>query len=213
MCLWFLEHITAGKTNLPAIVLIKVLFLRLTLNGRQPQLHKMTGTQRGCLPRPRWHMLWTSTNFKRYSLSDYWLKDRVRKENGGKINVSIISEISKHWHCAYKPADVIPHQQSGLIIKDDRKGELNKIDQIQKDVLQNGNCCTFLLWKNRVLHKDEVGSLVESEWVSALLRQPINQPFKHLSPPLPVSALRSTAAARGPQEATGWGFSKPIFSF
>lgn len=55
----------------------------------------------------------------------------------------------------------------------------------------------------RVSHKDGVGSLVESEWVSAVLRQPINQPFEHLFPPLPVSALRATAAARSPQEATG----------
>lgn len=55
----------------------------------------------------------------------------------------------------------------------------------------------------RVSHKDGVGSLVESEWVSAVLRQPINQPFEHLSPPLPVSALRATAATRSPQEATG----------
>lgn len=52
----------------------------------------------------------------------------------------------------------------------------------------------------RVSHKDGVGSLVESEWVSAVLRQPINQPFEHLSPPLPVSALRATA---GRQESTG----------
>ena len=59
------------------------------------------------------------------------------------------------------------------------------------------------LWIRRVLHKEGVGSLVESEWVSAVLRQPINQPFEHLSPLLPVSALRSTAAARSPQEATG----------
>ena len=55
----------------------------------------------------------------------------------------------------------------------------------------------------RDLHKDGAGGVVEPEWVSAVLRQPINQPFEHLSPPLPVSALRSTAAARSPQEATG----------
>lgn len=59
------------------------------------------------------------------------------------------------------------------------------------------------LWIRRVLHKEGVGSLVEAEWVSAVLRQPINQAFEHLSPPLPVSALRSAAAARSPQEATG----------
>ncbi len=59
------------------------------------------------------------------------------------------------------------------------------------------------LWIRRVLHKEGVGSVVEAEWASAVLRQPINQPFEHLSPPLPVSALRSTAAARSPQEATG----------
>lgn len=67
--------------------------------------------------------------------------------------------------------------------------------------------CTFplmeKLWIRKVSHKERVGSLVEAEWVSAVLRQPINQPFEHLSPPLPVSALRSTAAARSPQEATG----------
>ena len=55
----------------------------------------------------------------------------------------------------------------------------------------------------RASHKEEAGSLAEAEWVSAVLRQPINQPFEHLSPLLPVSALRSTAAARSPQEATG----------
>lgn len=59
------------------------------------------------------------------------------------------------------------------------------------------------MWIRRVLHKEEVASLVESEWVSVVLRQLINQPFEHLSPPLPVSALRSAAAARSPQEATG----------
>lgn len=56
------------------------------------------------------------------------------------------------------------------------------------------------------LNTEGVGSLLESEWVSAMLRQPINQPFEHLSPPpsaLPVSAQRSTAPARSPQEATG----------
>ena len=60
--------------------------------------------------------------------------------------------------------------------------------------------------------KEKVGSAVEPEWVSTVLRQLINQPphSKHLSPPppptpppLPVSALRCTAAARSPQEATG----------
>lgn len=56
-----------------------------------------------------------------------------------------ISTIHTLKLCLYKPADVILQQQSGLIIKDDSKGELNKIGKIQMDVLQNGNCCTFLL--------------------------------------------------------------------
>lgn len=47
-----LQDITAGKPNLPAIVLIKVVFLRLALNSRQHQLHTMTGTWRGRLPQP-----------------------------------------------------------------------------------------------------------------------------------------------------------------
>lgn len=63
--------------------------------------------------------------------------------------------------------------------------------------------CMFSLmdqpWINT---KTELAASV-SEWVSGVLRQPINQPVEHLSPPLPVSALRSTAAARSPQEATG----------
>jgi len=75
-----LEHITVGKPNLPAIVLIKVLFLQLTLNGRQHQLHKTTGKRRGCLPQPRWHLLWTSPDFKRYSQGDYRVTDRVKKK-------------------------------------------------------------------------------------------------------------------------------------
>lgn len=80
VCLRCLEHITAGKPNLPAIVLIKAVFLRLSLDGRQDQLHKTTGTQTGRLPQPHWHPLWTSPDFKRYSLSDYRVTDWVKKK-------------------------------------------------------------------------------------------------------------------------------------
>lgn len=38
----FVGHITVGQPNLPAIVLIKDLFLRLALHVRRHQLHETT---------------------------------------------------------------------------------------------------------------------------------------------------------------------------
>ena len=87
VCLWRLEHITVGKPNLPAIVLIKAMFLRLSPDGRQHQLHKTTGTRRGRLPQPHWHPLWTSPDFKRYSLSDYRVTDLEEKKKEGNEKV------------------------------------------------------------------------------------------------------------------------------
>lgn len=52
VCWRCLEHITVGEPNLPAIVLIKAAFLRLSRDGGQDQLHKTTGTGTGCLLRP-----------------------------------------------------------------------------------------------------------------------------------------------------------------
>ncbi len=125
---WCLEHITVGKPNLPAIVLIKAVFLRLSLDGRQHQLHKTTGTRRGRLPQPHWHPLWTSPDFKRYSLSDYRVTDWVKKR-GKRESVSFKSPITKHWHfdafetCAgvWKPAETGRQQQSGPIMEVDKK--------------------------------------------------------------------------------------------
>lgn len=56
------------------------------------------------------------------------------------------------------------------------------------------------LWIRRALHKKGVGSLVESEWVSAMLRQPINQPFEHLSPP---TSCKCSAIHSDRQESAG----------
>lgn len=107
--LWCLEHITVGKPNLPAIVLIKAMFLWLSLAGRQHQLHKTTETRRGRLPQPHWHPLWTSPDFKRYSLSDYrvtdWAKIKKKRET-----VSFKSPISKQWHLKH----VLPSENPQL---------------------------------------------------------------------------------------------------
>lgn len=79
VCLWCLEHITVGKLNLAAIALIKAMFLQLRPDGRQRQLHKTTGTRRGCPPQPHWHPLWTSPDIKRHSLCDYSVTDCVQQ--------------------------------------------------------------------------------------------------------------------------------------
>ena len=59
------------------------------------------------------------------------------------------------------------------------------------------------LWirgKKKVLHKERVGSVVESEWVSTVLRQPINQPFRS---PFPPTSCKCSAIHSGRQESAG----------
>lgn len=118
--LWCLEHITVGKPNLPAIVLIKAMFLWLSLAGRQHQLHKTTETRRGRLPQPHWHPLWTSPDFKRYSLSDYRVTDWAKikkKERNCILQITYIQTMTFETCAAvWKPAATWWQQQGSAPI-------------------------------------------------------------------------------------------------
>lgn len=185
VCLRCLEHITAGKPNLPATVLIKAVFLRLSLDGRQDQLHKMTGTRTGRLPQPHWHPLWTSPDFKRYSPSDYRLTDWVKKKKkrGKRESVSFKSPISKHWHfaafetwaVAWKPTDT--GRQSEPILKVNKKTQMLHEGKLQYSGGKQQRLCVPALTAELWIRRGWVGERRAETAHQSALRTPFPPHF------------------------------------
>lgn len=228
VCLWCLEHITIGKLNLTVIALIKAVFLQLRPNGRQHQLHKTTGTRRGCPPQPHWHPLWTSPDFKWYLRSDYCVTDCAQKGRRQRNYILQITYIRINFPCwclwnthrclkTYTYRTIMTQRSIIKVTVTDKKPQ--KMANTQMDTLYMCKLGCYYMF-----------SLMAEPWISNLAQRgswqpqylsgwapcwgsPSISPSNTFPPLLPISALRSTAAARSPQEATGWGFSKPIFSF
>ncbi|CAB1414487.1 unnamed protein product [Pleuronectes platessa] len=78
-------------------------------------------------------------------------------------------------------------------------------DELHKKFADNQMDAREPCASGRASHKEKVGSAVEPEWASTVLRQLINQPLsKHLSlPPPPPSSCKCSAMHSGRQESAG----------
>lgn len=211
--LWCLEHITVGKPNLPAIVLIKAMFLWLSLAGRQHQLHKTTETRRGRLPQPHWHPLWTSPDFKRYSLSDYrvtdWAKIKKREKlypsnhlypNNDIWNMCCRLKTRSYMmtttrKCAHLKVNKRPrHSNDRCFMITLTKLLLFKFVQVEIR-----SSCMFLMMEE-LLHKEGVGKC-GGGWVGERRAETAHQ--SALRTPFPPTSCKCSAIHSGRQESAG----------